>query len=120
MALFKNTKVNIGTIKSGSSHTVTWDFEELKKADIGEYFENGKWEYAVFKNCSCQGEVLISEKQFTLEYKDKGLKDGEFTKEVKVYLKNGNMPIRVQNDRGIMVFNEQLGSITLYFTVNVV
>lgn len=119
MGLFKEEIIDLGTIKAKSSKEVVWHFDELKKSDIGLYFENNKWNYAVYKTCNCQGEILISEKTLNLIYTDKGFA-GDLTKNITVYLKNGDMPIRVQNERGEMVFNQSLGFITLYFKVKVV
>ena len=119
MALFKNREIEVGNIPAGSIRQIIWEFDEIKKSDIATYFENGKWEYAIVKNCSCQGEVLISEKTLNLQYKDKGFK-GRVTKEIKVYLTNGDMPIRVTNERGIIDFNQNLGHIMLTFTADIV
>lgn len=119
MGLFRSTNVDAGQIVAGSKKVIVWEFDEIKKSDIGVYFEDNKWHYAVFKNCSCQGTVLVSETALTIEYIDKGYK-GEVTKELKVYLKNGDMPIRVKNDRGIVDFNPSLGYVMLYFTARIV
>lgn len=119
MALFKSDEVDIGTMKAKSTREVIWEFDEIKKDDIGLYFEDNKWQYAVEKNCTCQGEVLISERTLNLQYHDKGFA-GDLTKTIKIYLKNGDMPIRVQNERGETVFNQHLGFITLTFKTKVV
>ncbi len=115
MALFKNDTINIGNIKPQAKIEVFWAFEELKRSDIATYLENGVRVYAIEKNCSCQGETKISDAGIALVYNDKGLEQ-VIDKSIRVYLDNGNMPVRVKNDRGIEEFNSQLGSLQLKFT----
>lgn len=115
MALLKYETINIGTIKAGSKGVkVFWAFEELKRKDIAVYEENGKTQYAVEKNCSCQGEILVSDAGLTLEYNDKGFV-GNLEKTMRVFLADPTKPVIVRNQKGVDEFNPELGFITLKF-----
>lgn len=115
MALLRYDTINIGTIKAHSQGVrVFWAFDELKRKDIAVHNENGKISYAVEKNCSCQGEVLVSDAGITLEYNDKGFV-GNIEKSIKVYLADPAKPVIVKNNKGVDEFNQELGFITLKF-----
>ena len=116
MGLLKYDTINIGEIKAGSKKVnVFWAFDELKRKDIAVYEEGNKTSYAVEKNCSCQGEVRVSDAGIFLEYNDKGF-IGNLDKSMKVFLADPNKPVIVKNAKGIDEFNPDLGFITLRFT----
>jgi len=122
MALFKNNyigespTVNIGSFKSADKGIeVVWYFDELKRSDIATYYKNNKIEYAIEKNCSCQGEIQVTDTFIKLIYNDKG-SVGSISKRIILYLKDEKHPTVIKNDRGIDIFNPKLGFIELKFT----
>ncbi len=119
MALFKYDTINIGNIKAQSKQTIFWQFDEAKRSDIATFTQNGIIQYAVEKNCSCQGTVKVSDSGLFLEYSDKGW-IGDVEKEIKVFHSLPGEPVMVKNDRGIDVFNPKLGYTVLKFTAKVV
>ncbi len=117
--LFKSTEINIGTIKANSKNNpVQWEFDELRRTDIATYLDGNKWEYAIEKSCSCQGEVQVSDAGISLSYNDKGTR-GLITKQITVYLTDPNKQTKIINDRGESIYNPELGYQILKFIVNV-
>jgi len=119
MALFKKNTVNIGVVKRGQQGVpVFWEFDELRRADIATYTDaNGVLQYAVEKSCTCQGEILCSDKGLTMMYNDKAeeKKSGQWKKHITIYLADPVKKVRVINERGLEDFNKTLGWLTLYF-----
>lgn len=119
MALFKKNTVSIGKIKKGQQGVpVYWEFDEIRRNDIATYTDaNNVLQYAVEKSCTCQGEVLASEKGLTMTYNDKESenKTSPFTKQITIYLADPTKKVRVINERGLEDFNKTLGHIVLYF-----
>lgn len=115
MPLFKYDTVNIGSIKAGAQKiSVFWEFEELKRKDIAIYQDNGKMSYAVEKNCSCQGEIMVSDTGLLLQYNDKGFV-GPIDKTIKIFLADESKPVIIKNPKGVDEFNPELGWVVLSF-----
>lgn len=121
MKAFKNIQVDLGNITAGTEgHKVFWEFEELDKNTIATFVDNsGNEQYAVQRMCGCTADVEVRENGISAVYNDNGNSTGKLIKRVKVYYKSGELPTKVKNERGVLMFNPKLPSTVLSFIVEV-
>lgn len=115
---FKNTHYNGGNIHVGAKNVpVYWDIVDGRTGDIE----------AVVPGCGCT-DASVNGSQVVAKYNDNSdisaiqatsAQALLVTKTVRAYIKDG-LPLRVENDRGVQVYNPDKKQISLTFTVTVV
>lgn len=121
MTAFKNIQVDLGSITAGTQgHEVFWEFADLNKESIAKFVDHkGNEQYAVQRMCGCTADIEVTDKGIKAVYNDNGNSTGKLIKRVKVYYSKGDLPTKVKNDRGVLMFNPNLPSTTLSFIVEV-
>lgn len=119
MNLYKETTLKLGNIRPKQKDVrAFWEFDELTKDRVATYKDsNGVVQPAIRVGCGCTANVVVQDDGIQALYNDRGNAKGVVTKNITVYYKTGDLPIRIKNDSGIETFNSELDKTVLFFEV---
>ena len=119
MSLYKETTIKLGNIKRKQKNVrAFWEFDELTKDRIETYVDSdGVTQPAVKVGCGCTASVKILDNGIEALYSDRGNVKGVVTKNITVYYKTDDLPVRIKNKNGVEMFNPQLEKTILFFEV---
>ena len=120
--LFKSTVAETVDIKAGQKNVnIEWPFEDLKPHELATYKDSsGNDKLAIAFGCGCTGTPELLSDRLCVKYNDSGNNKGLVSKALTVFYKDSeDTPVRVRNEKGVEIFNPNLGKTVLTFSVNI-